>query len=124
MHDNLVVVRTYDGQACINSGDFVPGHETRIFNQTCVLPPLGSNPRQSPDVVIHVNQACFGPAPGRLVAHGNAYFTLDGNATADCGDGSQVLIEKMPPPFEAGSTAGAIPPSDVLIAWAREKLGL
>ena len=124
LHDNLIVVRTYDGQACINSGDFVPGHETRIFNQTCVLPPGGSSPRESPNVVAHVDQACFGPAPGRLVAHGNAYFTRDGNATAVCGDGSQVLIANMTPPFEAGSTSGTTPPGDVLIAWARELLGM
>ena len=54
VESNLVVVRTYDGQACINSGDFVPGHETRIYNQTCVLPLTGSSPREPPDVVIHV----------------------------------------------------------------------
>ena len=124
LHDNLVVVRTYDGQGCINSGDFVPGHETRIFNQTCVLPPTGSSPRQSPNIVTHVDAACFGPAPGRLVAHDNKYFTLDANATAQCGGGAQVPIAAMPPPFEAGSTAGAIPPGEVLIAWARERLGL
>ena len=122
-YDNLIVVRTYDGQACINSGDYVPGHETRLSNNTCVLPPRGSNGRD-PDVVSHVDQACFGPAPGRLVAYGNHYHTLNDNATVQCGDGTSRRVVDMPAPFEEGSTSAPLPDTDTLLGWARAKLGL
>jgi len=117
----VVVVRTYDGQACVNSGDFVPGFETQIINNTCILPPEGSDGKR-PDMVAHVDQACLAPAAGNLIARDNRYHTVNGNASAACGDGSVRRIADMPPPFEAGSSAHALPDGDTIIAWGREKL--
>jgi len=122
-HDNLVVVRTYDGQACINAGDFVPGHEVRIFNNTCILPPRGSS-GNDPDTVLHTDQACFGPKPGNLISYQNNYHTLHNNATATCGDGSLKRIIDIPPPFEEGSTSNFLPDGPTIMLWAKEILGM
>ena len=107
----------------MNSGDFVPGHETRIFNNTCVLPPRGSNGRD-PDVVAHVGRPCAGPSPGNLIAYNNHYHTLNGNASESCGDGSVKLVSAMPTPFESASTSGPIPDGPTLITWAKQMLDL
>ena len=127
MHGNVVVVRVYDGQACINGGDFVPGYETSVFGNTCILPPAGSNGRDSELVDPNLGgNACqgLGPGQGALIAHTNAYYTLKGNATAHCGDGTEVRVLDLKPPMEAGSSAGTLPNASVIIAWGRAKIGM
>ena len=60
-HDNVIVVRVYDGQSCINVGDYVPSHEQSFYNNTCVLPPTGSNGKDADRVAPSLgSQPCDG----------------------------------------------------------------
>jgi len=128
-HDNVVVVRVYDGQSCSNAGDWVPGHEDRVYNNTCILPPTGSNGKDSELVSPNMgsNPDPCGGAPwgsGALIAYSNRYYTLNGNASTRCGDGTETPIVDVPPPLEAGSSAHTLPPPAQIIAWGREKIGM
>jgi hypothetical protein len=120
--NNVVSVRHYDGQSCINTGDYVPGFETALFGNTCVLPVDGS--RSDPDLVDSQvgSAACDGGAPGAPITHDNSYFTASGRATANCQNGSTVDVRDLPPPTEARAKVGTIPDDDTLIGWFREKL--
>jgi len=127
-HDNVVVVRRYDGQACINAGDFVPGHEDRIYNNSCVLPEPGGSNGQNAELVAPFigSTACdgLGPGQGVLVAYANRYYTKGANATTHCDEGQDVRVVDLPPPMEAGSSSHPLPDSETIIAWGREKIGL
>ena len=126
-HDNVIVVREYDGQACINAGNYVPGHEQRVYNNTCVLPPAGSNGKD-PDLVapnIGSDPDPCGGTPhgsGALIAYDNRYYTLHDNATTRCGNGTVIRVVDLPPPMEAGSSSHPLPDSATIIAWGREKI--
>jgi len=123
--NNVVVVRTYDGQSCVNSGgDYVPGHESAVYGNTCVLPPSGSNGHDSELVDPGLGTGCAGLGAGVLVAHDNSYYTLKANATAQCGDGSTRAVTALPPPMEARSTSSALPETATIIAWGRAKIGM
>lgn len=125
--DNVVLVRTYDGQSCINGGDFVPGHESEIAFNKCVLPPDGSNGHDSELVDPNLGSgACAGqpPGTGTILAHDNAYYTKLGNATAACGDGTTRPVASLPAPVEARSTSSTPPDTATIIAWGRAKIGM
>ncbi len=126
-HDNVIVVREYDGQSCVNVGGWLPGHEDRIFNNTCVLPTAGSGGRDSELVSPNMGgSACGGQPPGSgvLIAYSNRYYTLKGNASTVCGDGTETPIIAVPPPLEQGSSAHTLPTPAQIIDWAREKIGM
>lgn len=124
--DNVVVVRPYDGQACVNVGDYVPGHEQKVYNNTCVLPPQGS--RGQPDLVAPSigSNACAGLpyGSGVLIAYANRYYTLHDNATTTCDGNDQVRVVDLKPPMEAGSSSHPIPDGATIMAWGRAKIGL
>jgi hypothetical protein len=119
---NVVAVRHYDGQACLNEGDYVPGFPSTQSNNTCVLPPTGSG--SDPDLVDTGlgSNACTGGGPTTAVVHDNAYYTASGRATVNCGNGSKVDILSLPGDVEARTTVGLIPDDDTLIGWFRGKL--
>jgi hypothetical protein len=120
---NVIAVREYDGQSCLNEGDYVPGHESAQFGNVCVLPPQGS--RGDPHLVAAgLGSSCEGSPPGTPITHDNAYFTVDGVATVSCANGSRVDLRALPPPSEARSTVGVAPDGATLVAWFREKLEL
>lgn len=128
-HDNVVVVRQYDGQACINAGDYVPGHEQYVYNNSCILPPTGSNGRDPDLVAPNIGSSpdpCAGTphGSGALIAYANRYYTLHDNATTRCGQGQEIRVVDLPPPMEAGSSSHALPDGDTIVAWGREKIGL
>ena len=126
-HDNVIVVREYDGQACLNVGDYVPGHEQSSYNNTCVLPPTGSNGKDADLVAPSLgSQPCAGlpHGSGVLIAYANRYFTANSNASARCGDGTSVRVADLPPPMEAGSSSHPLPDGLTVMQWAREKLGI
>ena len=68
---NIVAVRRYDGQSCHNTGGYVSGYETAIFNNTCVLPPDGSNGDPSLVDSYLGSNACDGGGPGTVIVHDN-----------------------------------------------------
>lgn len=124
-HDNVVIVRQYDGQACINAGDFVPGHEHRVYNNTCVLPPTGSNGKDADLVAPFIGStACDGlpHGSGVLIAFDNRYYTRNDNASTRCDAGQDVRVVDLPPPMEAGSSSHALPDTPTIIAWGRAKV--
>ena len=126
-HDNVIVVRVYDGQSCINVGDYVPSHEQSFYNNTCVLPPTGSNGKDADRVAPSLgSQPCDGlpHGSGVLIAYANRYYTEHNNASAVCGNGASVRVVDLPPPMEAGSSSHPLPDGLTIMAWAREKLGI
>ena len=120
--NNVNAVRHYDGQSCLNEGDYVPGFESEQFGNVCVLPIDGS--RSDPDLVDQGigSLACVGGGPGTPLTHDNSYYTASGIATVNCGNGTKVNILDLPPPVEARAKVGIIPTDDVLISWFRAKL--
>lgn len=126
-HDNLVAVKPYDGQNCINGDEDAPWE-----NNTCII--MGAQQRQ-PDQLPHVNgphQDITGnfdckfdansttvSAPWRL--RNNSYYTPNGNASLPCGISvAQAATSKGG--VEAGSTAHYLPTDDHLIEMARAVL--
>ena len=120
-HDNVIVVREYDGQACYNAGDYNPGHETWIFGNKCVVP-MGSDGTPN-EMIGHTGSACKGGAHGTgpLMAWNNSYYTPLAEAMVGC-DGGEVKIADMPPPFELGSTSNLMPTALDIVSWGRAKL--
>jgi len=120
--NNVVAVRTYDGQACLNEGNYVPGYESAQYGNVCILPPQGSS--KDPELVDPYlgSSPCSGGGPGDPITHDNSYYTITGRATVMCGNGSTVSILDLLPPVEARATVGTIPDSDTLISWFRAKL--
>lgn len=125
-HDNVVIVRPYDGQNCLNSWEFVAGHQDEHWNNTCVI--MGA--RNPHDVNMVINQGdggvCEG-GPAAMRVHDNRYYTRDGNASVVCGGPWGILISTLRdkfPEFEARSTASTLPSADQVILWGREVLGL
>lgn len=120
--NNVVAVRNYDGQSCLNEGDYEPGYPSTQYGNVCILPPQGS--RNDPELVdVNLGSgACTGGSPSSPVTHDNSYYTVTGRATVSCGNGSTVSILDIPPPVEQGATVGTIPDDDTLISWFRSKL--
>ncbi len=121
----MVKVRQYDGQACINVGNFIPGHEIAIFNNSCILPLTGSNGKDPSLVAASLGDTpCDGLTSGVLQAHSNRYYTATNNATIFCDGGVETRVVDLPPPMEAGSSSGALPDIATILSWGKEKLGL
>ncbi len=125
-HSNVVIVRPFDGQNCINSWDFLPGHQDHHFNNTCAI--MGA--RNPHDVNMVINQGdggVCGNGPGAMVLHSNRYFTRDGNASVICGGpwGTTIVgLREQFPNFEVNSTASLLPEPATVIQWGRDVLGL
>jgi hypothetical protein len=126
---NVVVARPFDGQNCVNTVPFVPGHEHVVANNTCVV--MGARVPAGVDVVMQGAGGWCTPASGDglLVAHDNAYYTQHGNASLLCGTASPygtplTAWRAAHPGFEARSTVGTLPPPDTVIGWGRAVLGM
>ena len=123
---NVVIVRPYDGQNCVNSGGFVAGHQDRIFNNTCQI----MDARSSEDVNMVINQGAGGTCsmgPDAIVLYDNKYYTRDGNASVVCGGPYGTTLEvhrEAFPEFERGSVWGELRGPEVVIQWARDVLGI
>ena len=125
-HSNVVIVRPYDGQNCLNSWNFLAGHQDEHYNNTCVI--MGA--RNVHDVNMVINQGdggvCEG-GPTAMKVHDNHYYTLNGNAPVICDSPWGVTIATLRakfPDFEARSTASTLPAPDQVIQWGRDVLGL
>lgn len=116
-HDNVVAATS--GQNCIGTASFVTGHADRYFNNSCIV---YGNERVD-DLFENCNSP---PSPGQemLIGYSNRYFTPNSNASATCDCCGLVPLSKLPAGLEDNFTSSAIPAGDVIIGWAREKLGL
>jgi hypothetical protein len=123
-HSNLVVVRPYDGQNCLNSWNFVPGHQDEHYNNTCVV--MGARNPHDVDMVINQGDGgVCGGGPDAMRVHDNRYYTTHGNASVICGGPWGMRIEDLRakfPAFEARSTASTLPSADEVLQWARDVL--
>ncbi len=124
---NIVIVRAYDGQNCVNTVDFVPGHQHKILNNTCVVM-AARNPAVLDVVVTGAGGWCSPGDPGLLEIHDNRYFTTNGNASVQCGPSQYgVTIESYRaknPVFEESSSFATLPTPDQVIQWGRDVLGM
>ena len=121
---NVVAVRPYDGQSCHNTGDYIPGFETAIFNNTCILPPSGS--RGDPSLVDSYigSAACSGGGPGTPITHDNVYRTFSGRATVNCGNGTRADVLALTGGVEArAAVGGSVAPAE-LVSWFRAAIQL
>eukprot|EP01052_Picozoa_sp_SAG31_P016564 SAG31_NODE_1102_length_9897_cov_16.273015_4_plen_257_part_00 len=131
-HDNIVFHDGGDGQNCINTGSFLPGHGVAWYNNKCVL-------TDSKNIGSTGGCTCIPPyksigggggSPPQSVCgldmHDNQYFgdpNLPGNMTMSCG-GAILASEWLSSGSDQGSAVFELPSDDALIGWAREKLGL
>jgi hypothetical protein len=115
---NVVVTLPYDGQNCINVGSFKPGHGDSFYNNTCYVIG-GRNPAQADRVatIRDCNQAL-------VMSAENAYYTLSGNVTMQCGSQTLELEQVQAKGLERRSTGGAVPPPQDIVALGRRTLGL
>jgi len=112
-HDNVHHhnVYAYVAQSCMMAvvpGSFVPGHEDRFFNNTCVTE--------------EGNYASFDCNSAALpVLHDNRLFTQAGATFQVCGKSfSQWQAEG----HDAGTTVSKLPADSELLGWAATTLGL
>ena len=132
---NVVTVATYDGQNCMNGGNFPAGHEDGWFDNHCIITGCrGSDSRSDhhgacEESIGHFS--CNAASPSTLrqsmnhswKLRNNTYYTHRGNATLPCGisvreaaaGGSGV---------EQGSRALGLPTDAELVAMARSVLGM
>lgn len=131
-HHNLVTVNTYDGQNCMNGGNFPAGHEDEWHHNTCILTGCRGSPRSNhhgpcEEQIGHLT--CDSSSVTALKAsmqhgwqlHDNRYYTVLGNASLPCGitvadaaaGGSGV---------EANSSSHTLPTDAQLVAMARMTL--
>lgn len=116
---NLVLVKAYDSQNCVNlGGSFGAGHGDTFSNNSCVV--LGCATAQCDDRYGSLAQC----DARRVSMAGNAYYTHHGNASLECGGAANLssLAQVQALGLEAGSTAGPIPPVTELLGMAARML--
>jgi hypothetical protein len=119
-HHNVNYVVKYDGQQCLNSWPFVPGHQHHFHDNKCVV--------SFDDDALRISGLdCDDPmaSAGIIdVLYNNSYYTPNGSATAnDC----KITVAQMSAngsTIEQGSSMHFLPTDEVLFGWAREKLGM
>ena len=127
--NNVVIVRPYDGQNCQNMWNFVPGHQHRLYNNTCAVwqqGVAGNNPKIA-DLVLTQNDcgACGSDRSATPVFQRNRYYTTHANASVNCGGDYGTTISDMQvkfPDFELGSSWHALPDADTVVQWGRDVL--
>eukprot|EP00928_Gymnodinium_smaydae_P025336 TRINITY_DN20214_c0_g1_i1.p1 TRINITY_DN20214_c0_g1~~TRINITY_DN20214_c0_g1_i1.p1 ORF type:complete len:1042 (+),score=101.64 TRINITY_DN20214_c0_g1_i1:41-3127(+) len=130
-HDNIIYQEGGDGQNCINTASFLPGHGAKWYNNKCVL-------SDSKNIGSTSGCDCPGPAAARgsgvdppqgecgVDLYSNAYFArpeLPGNLTITCG-GAKLINDWFASGSDKNSFAYQLPSDDLLMSWAREKLNL
>jgi hypothetical protein len=126
--NNVVIVRPYDGQNCMNMWNFVPGHQDRLFNNTCAIwPNLGTGNARDADMVLAQNDcgACSTDRSSTPYFSNNRFYTTHGNASANCGGSWGTTLADLRarfPDYEAGSTWSTLPTPDEVIQWGRNVL--
>ena len=156
---NIVYHGHNDGQNCVNTWPFLPGHGAVYTGNKCILP-RSTNIGNVGDGIVPGCATCPGEkkdlqpwnpiyttdtwrALGGIRFASNEYFTSDPDATSvncDCTIDSTFpgSCGKNPPGFkqpsfdewqikygnDEGSTLGNVPSDEVLLQWARSKLGM
>ena len=119
-----MVVRLYDGQGCVNSGDYNAGHASALYDNKCVIPNKTGRNTDGEVVDANVGSACNGQGgsqSGNLQAWNNSFYTPIGNATVMCGRTAVRLVD-VKPPFEKGSQSFTLPSPLQISQWGREKI--
>jgi len=132
-HDNIVFVEGKDGQNCINTQSFLPGHGSRWFSNKCILADSknvgttsGCDCPGKSRVKTRNGTLARPPSQCGVEMHDNQYFArpeLPGNVTMSCA-GPVLLYDWLSSGSDEGSGVFEMPSDALLIAWAREKLGL
>ena len=109
----------YDGQQCLNTWPFVPGHQHVVHDNKCVV--------SFSDDALHIGGLnCKHPMKSADiidVLFNNSYYTPHGNASANnCITVAQMSARGST--VEQGSTMSKLPTDEELISWARAKLGM
>jgi hypothetical protein len=69
--NNVVAVRTYDGQACLNEGDYVPGHESAQFGALNDFLTALTTAREDNDTLLDRTMVLYGTCMGSASSHSN-----------------------------------------------------
>ena len=118
----------YDGQNCLNTWAFNPGHEHDFSDNVCVM--LFDQYYASVSACDGAHLAgsrCEskeGPTE-QCMCHvsANSYYSPFGNASMKCdGDADVPLGSLQEAGIEAGSTVGLLPSNAQIVQWAREAL--
>jgi hypothetical protein len=126
--NNIVIVRPFDGQNCMNMWAFVPGHQDKLFNNTCAIWQVGvAGKATDADMVLTQNDcgACGSDRSATPVFAANAYYTTHGNASVNCGGPFGTTIAAMQgrfADFERGSTWHTLPAAATVVQWGRDVL--
>jgi hypothetical protein len=134
--DNVVYHGTNDGQNCVNTWPFLPGHGAVWEGNKCIIPRSRNGgeislagsisgcdcPGKGPAVPWNASDLDSRPSTECGVSFGNnEYFTPNGSATFNkCGDFDAVWKGKNEP----DSNISSLPSDDDLLRWARSKLDM
>jgi len=128
---NIIYHGHNDGQNCVNTWPFLPGHGAVWEGNRCVLPRStniagsisGCNcPGKSKPIPFNASDPDTHTQPECGVSFGNnEYFTHNGTATVNrCGN----FEGDWKANNEPSSNVSALPSDEELLAWARAKLNM
>lgn len=115
-HSNLVYVN--NGWNCVNIASFKTGHADIVFDNDCIV--------TTQERVDSLFENCNQPGPGQAMMHGynNRFYTPNANASADCDCCGRIPLGQLRAGVEDNFTSSLIPAGDVIVGWAKVKLGL
>jgi len=118
-HDSVfssnVIIAT-NGQSCIGTAAFVPGHATQYHDNDCVVM------HENVDSLFENCDADVLKAGGNLRGWNNRYYTPLANASATCDCCGTRPLAMLPPGLEDNFTSSLLPPGATIIQWGRDKL--
>ena len=125
-HDNLVAVKPYDGQNCINGDEPIPWQNNTCIIMGAMVGHTGAVNGLHQDVIgnfdCHFNDNhTTGTVSWKL--KNNTYMTPNGNASLPCGV-SVATAASSPTGVEEASTARHLPTDEQLVSMARKLLGM
>lgn len=115
-HAGSNIVVAVNGQNCVGSAAYVPGHATQIYDNDCIV--------YKTERVDDLFENCNTPiAPlAAIRGYNNRFYTEKGNASATCDCCGLRPLKDLPKGLEDNFTASLLPTGDAIIAMGRSKL--
>lgn len=133
-HDSYYVgnvninTRKYDGQLCLNTAPFYPGHQHTFKDNICYICYTGQYGHLGACNSKNISASlCDTSKPDQMCVtnlSNNQYYTPYGNASIQCGDGYVPLADLQKGGIELGSFVKTLPSNDQVVAWGRQVLDM
>lgn len=114
-HDNTVVA--VNGQNCVGTAAFVPGHATQIYSNDCIL-----YTGEHVDALFENCDADVLKSGGNVRGWSNRFYTQLANASASCDCCGLRPLAMLPKGLEDNSTSSTLPDGDTIIQMGRDRI--